>query len=55
MGDVATYTIELGVGVASLGLAVFAWRRGGTVFATVALVLAAAGAAAVVHALSRLL
>lgn len=54
MGDVATYTIELGVGVASVGLAVLAWRRRGTVFVAVAIVLAGAGAAAVIHALTQL-
>lgn len=52
--DLITYGIELGVGIASAALAVAAWRRGGW-FRWVGVVLAAAGSAAVAHALSRLL
>ena len=53
MGDVATYGIELGVGLASLAMSWPSWKRGGT-FRAVAVVLAVAGVAAIVHAVPRL-
>jgi hypothetical protein len=53
MVDLVTYGIELAVGVASLALAVPAWRRGGW-FRGVGVALTVAGLAAVVHALSQL-
>jgi hypothetical protein len=52
MGDLLTYGVELGVGIASLALAVPSWQRGGW-FRGVGVVIAVAGLAAVVHALSR--
>ena len=54
MGDVATYWIELGVGLASIAMAGPSWRRAGW-FRVVGAVLAVAGVAAIAHALSRLL
>jgi len=53
MSDAVTYLIELGVGVATLAMAWPSWRRGG-VFRVVGVVLAVAGAAAIVHATLRL-
>ena len=52
MTDTVTYAIELGVGVASLAMAWPSWRRGRW-FRAVAALLAVAGVAAIVHALSR--
>jgi hypothetical protein len=54
MRDLFTYGVELGVGIASLALAVPSWQRGGS-FRWIAVVIALAGIAAVVHALSRLI
>ena len=53
VGDVVTYGIELGVGVASLAMSWPSWKRGGT-FRVVAVVLAVVGIAAIVHAVPRL-
>jgi hypothetical protein len=53
VSDAVTYSIELGVGVASLAMAWPSWRRGGA-FRVVGAVLALAGLAAIVHAIPRL-
>jgi hypothetical protein len=53
MGRTVTYVVELLVGLACLGLAVPLWRRPG-VLRVAGLVFAAAGLAAMVHAVAKL-
>ncbi len=54
VGETITYLIELLVGLACLGLATVAWRRGGAAAQTVSIVIGAAGLAAVADAAIRL-
>ncbi len=54
MGETITFIVELLVGLACLGLAIVASRRGGARAWTVAVVVGAAGLAAIAHAAIRL-